>query len=285
MDMAKEGSMTATVDLASAGANDFALRGLKGLTEQYIPPPLGDFTPEASWNQSYVMYVLIPHGARKVGEFTLAREAKDSTGFTLNVQTRRYSVSGFSQFERAEIQCKNDALASPVSWLFDTKLAQQAGDPPYLQSGRRRSGAVRDGMLLIADKIRTYRTALEGAYSNEWTLLEAVQRLPGEQTPSLRYTLIDEYDLLQPSHRLAYRDQVVVPVKSSSLKLHSYCDLGAGVIPTTYWVDEHHRLVFVCTGLQVYALNATNGRTGSCPDHYNSSVGPDPLRNSGDAEK
>ncbi len=277
--------MTATVDLASARSTDFALRGLQGLTEEYGPPPLGEFTPEGSWNQSYAMYVLVPHGARKVGEFALGRATKDSSGFTLHVHTRRFSVSGFSQFERAEIQCKNDALASPVSWVFDTKLAQEASDPPYLQSGRRRSGAVRDGMLLIGDKMRTYRTALRGAYGNEWTLLEAVQRLPGEQTPPMHYTLIDEYDLLQPGHTLAYRDQVVIPVKDGSLTLHSYCDLGAGVIPTTYWVDEHQRLVFVCTGLQVYALNAANGQTGYCPDHYISSEGPDPLRNSGHVEE
>ncbi len=266
--------MTAGVDRFSTEVSDFSLSGLKGLTDEYIPPPLGKFTPDGSWNQAYAMYVLVPHGARRVGEFTLVRQAKGSSGFTLGVHTRRFSVSGFSQFQRAELQCKNDALGSPVAWLFDTKLAQKASDPPYLQSGRRRTGAVRDGVLMIGDNFRTARTPLEGAWGNEWTMLEAVQRLLREKTPAIHYTLIDEYDTPQPSHTLAYRDEVTISLKEGPLRLHSYCDLGRAVIPTTYWVDEHNRLVFVCTGLQVYALSAANGQTGYCPPHYSSSSAP-----------
>ncbi len=265
--------------------SDFSLRGLKGLTTEYVPPPLGKFHPEGSWSQSYAMYVLIPHGARRVGEFTLVRKPKAAGGFTLDVHTRRLSVSGYSHFQRAEIHCKSDALASPVSWLFDTKLAKKPTDPPYLQSGRRRTGAVRDGALFIRDNIRTARTPLEGAYGNEWTMLEAVQRLPREKTPTMHYTLIDEYDTPQPEHTLEYRDQVTVPLKGGHVDLHSYCDIGRAVIPTTYWVDDHNRLLFVCTGLQVYALNIANGKTGICPPHYISSVGPNPIGRDGNAKQ
>jgi hypothetical protein len=263
--------MTPEVESFAAEVSDFSLRGLKGLIDEYVPPPLGDFTPDGSWTHAYAMYVLIPRAARQVGEVSLTRKAQGSNGFTLDVHTRRNSVSGYSQFQRAEIQCKSDALASPVSWQFDTKLAMNASDPPYLESGRARTGAVRDGVLMIRDNIRTARSPLPGAYGNEWTLLEAVQRLPREKTPTMHYTLINEYDTPQPGHSLRYRDQLTVPLKSGPLKLHSYCDIGRAVIPTTYWVDEHNRLVFVCTGLQVYALNAANGRTGHCPPLYYSS--------------
>jgi len=263
--------MTPEVESFSAEVSDFSLRGLKGLTTEYTPPPIGKFNPEGSWRLSYAMYVLVPRGAQMKGEVTLVRKPKGSGGFTLVVHTRRTSVSGYSQFEHAEMQCRKDALASPVSWLFDTKLAQKPDDPPYLQSGRRRAGMVRDGVLMIRDNIRASRTPLPGAYGNEWTMLEAVQRLPREKTPTMHYTLIDEYDTPQPGHTLEYRDQVTVPLKSGPLQLLSYCDIGRAVIPTTYWVDEHNRLVFVCTGLQVYALNAANGKTGHCPPLYHSS--------------
>ena len=269
--------MTSEVESFATEVSDFSLRGLEGLTTEYVPPPLGQFNPEGSWSHSYSMYVLIPRAAIMVGEFTLVRRPEGPDGFTLNVQTRRFSVSGFSQFQRAEIHCKSDALASPVSWQFDTKLAMNASDPPYLESGRARSGAVRDGVLMIRDNIRTARSPLPGAYGNEWTMLEAVQRLHREKTPTMDYTLIDEYDMPQPGHNLRYQDQLTVPLKNGPLKLHSYCDIGRAVIPTTYWVDEHNRLVFVCTGLQVYALNAADGQPGHCPSRYFSSHAPNPV--------
>lgn len=268
--------MADTTERLADEVSDFALRGLKGLTKEYIPPPHGAFYPEGSWNHSFAMYWLIPRGAIKVGEVTLVRREKNSNGFILGVQPRRFSVSGFSQFVRAELHCKNNALASPVSWVFDSKLARNAHDRPYLQSGRRSTGTVRDGVLTIRDRFRTARTSLEGAYGSEWAIMEAVQRLPRERTPALDYTLIKQFGTPEPSHTLSYRDQVIVPIKDGSLKLHSYCDVGASVIPTTYWVDEHDRLVFVCTGLQVYALNVTDGATGHCPRHYTSSKRPPP---------
>lgn len=268
--------MTPKPDIFAEEVSDFALRGLKGLTMEYVPPSVGEFDPRRSWTQSYAMYWLIPRGAIKVGEVTLIRRTKGSSGFVLGVHPRRFSVSGFSQFVRAELHCKNNALASPVSWIFDSKLARNVHDRPYLQSGRRSTGIVRDGVLMVRDNFRTARTPLSGAYGSEWAIMEAVQRLPREHTPTMHYTLIKQFGTPEPSHSLGYRDQVTIPLKDGPLKLHSYCDIGTAVIPTTYWVDEHGRLVFVCTGLQVYALNATNGRNGHCPPRFISSHRPQP---------
>lgn len=265
----------ATVTISDA-LSDFALSGVKGLTNEYVPPPFERFDPDGSWTQTYAMYVLIPRESIRVGEFTLVRQPQGSNTFTLGVYPRRLSVSGFSQFERAELHCRSDALASPVTWVFDSKLARKASDPPYLQSGRRFTGMVRNGVLMIRDNIRTTRTPLHGAYGSEWTLLEAVQRLPRQHTRTLSYTLIKQFATPEPFHTLAYRDLVTIDLKDGPLKLHSYCDIGSGVIPTTYWVDEHNRLVFVCSGLQVYALTAVNGLTGQCPQRYVSSHRPPP---------
>ncbi len=268
--------MTADADRFASKVSDFSLRGLEGLAEEYIPPPLGSFTPDGSWKQTYAMFVLVPKGALKVGEFSLERKVKGSTDFMLGVAVRRRGNSGFSLFQRAEIQCNLDELATPVSWLFDTKLAREANDPPYLQSGRRRSASVRNSVMMVRDRLRTTRIELDGAYSNEWSLLEAMQRLPGEKTRNMHYTLIDEFDTPQPAHTLTFRDKVSVPLKNGPATLTGYYDLGTAAVPTTYWVDENHRLTFVCSGLTVYALNMTNGHPGQCPDRFSSSESEGP---------
>lgn len=260
--------MTSGPNNDSQIANHFSLRKVAHLLEDYAPPSTGHFNPAGQWQQTYTMFVLEGPWGRQVGEFSLKRVPKGHKKFDLTVRTRRYGNSGFSQFQRAEIQCRTDTLATPVSWLSDTKMARHLDDKPYLDSGRRRTAAVDNGTLRIHDAWRTRKIPLPGVYSNEWTLLEAVQRLPGNRTSELNYTLIDEYDTPQPAHKLVYRARAQVSVNSGPLELTGYCDLGHAVVPTTYWVDEHHRLVFVCTGLMVYALSATNGQAGNCPRRY-----------------
>lgn len=272
--------MTADAGSFTSKVSDFSLHGLEGLASEYIPPPPGSFTPEGSWTQSYTMFVLVPEGALKVGEFSLERKVKGPANFALGMTSRSRGNSGFSLFQRAEIQCNLDALATPVSWLFDTKLAREANDPSYLQSGSRRSAFVRNSVMMVGNRLRTTRIVLDGAYSNEWSLLEAVQRLPCEKTQKIHYTLIDEFDTPQPAHTLAFRDKVNVPLQNGPARLTGYCDLGTAVVPTTYWVDEDHRLIFVCSGLTVYALNKTNRHSGQCPDRFSSS-GSDVVRRPG----
>jgi hypothetical protein len=260
--------LSADPDIQVQFADDFSLRKMAYLLGDYELPPIGHFDPAGKWRQSYAMFVSEGPAATKVGEVSLERAPKGEQNFTLTVRTRRFGNSGFSQFEQAELQCRTDALATPTSWTFDTKMARDGGDEPYLESGNRRNAAVVNGALAVRDKWRTAKTEFDGPYSNEWTLLEAVQRLPGEQTRGLDFTLIEDYDTPQPGHRLAYRGNAKVKLRSGPEQLTGYFDLGRALVPTTYWVDEHHRLLFVCSGLMVYALSATDGQAGHCPDRY-----------------
>ena len=260
--------MTADPEIRRQFADDFSLRKIAYLLGDYEPPPIGDFDPAGQWQQSYAMFVMEGPGGNKVGEVSLERVPKGQQNFTLTVRTRRLGNSGFSQFQQAELQCRTNTVATPESWVFDTKMARDPGEQPYLQSGGRRNAAVANGTLAVHDRWRTGKTVLDGPYSSEWTLLEAVQRLPGEQTRDLDFTLIDDYDTPQPGHRLAYRGTAKVMLRSGPEQLTGFFDLGHALVPTTYWVDRHHRLLFVCSGLMVYALSATDGQAGRCPDRY-----------------
>jgi hypothetical protein len=203
-----------------------------------------------------------------VGTFSVKRTPNGSRGFQLDVMTQRSAQSGFSHFQRATMQCSVNALASPSSWVFETKMAKAAEDKPYLESGRTRNASVADGTLVVRSGSRVHKTPIAPDYSNEWSLWEAVQRLSGDKLKPISYTLIDEYDTPQSGHTLTYRGQQQVDCQSGPLKLTSYMDIGQAVVPTTYWVDEHNRLIFMCSGLQVYVLMATNGQSVPLPPRY-----------------
>lgn len=254
--------------IESQVSQDFSLRKVAGLLEHYTPPPVAGFAAAGNWKQEYSMFLLDPMVSINSGAFSIERSLKGTQHFAMTVQMRTYGISGFSLFQHAVLQCRTDMLAAPVSWEFETKMARRPGDKPYLLSGRHRSAKVSDGYLMIRDKLRTSKTMIHGPYSNEWTLLEAVQRLPGQAMKKIHYTLIDEYDTPQPDHNLEFRTRAKISVANGPLHLVGYYDLGRAVIPTVYWVDQHGRLIFVCTGLVVYALAATNGQSGICPERY-----------------
>jgi hypothetical protein len=263
----KEIVMTASFDIKPRSERDFSLRKVANLLMDYSPPPIGDFEPSRGWRQSYTIFDLEGAG-NKVGEFSVERRQKRRETFTLILHIQRIGNSGYSQFQHAEIQCRADTLATPLSWIFDTKMARNPNDTPYLESGKRCSAGVSGGALAIRDGLRMRRTSIDYPYSSEWTLLEAVHRLPGEKMGEMKFTLIDGFDTSQPGHRLFHSGKTQVKLQSGLAELTSYCDVGPAVLPTTYWVDEHHRLLFVCAGLRVYALNASNGRVGKCPIQY-----------------
>lgn len=260
--------MTADLDILAQFADDYSLRKMAYLLGDYEPPPLGHFDPAGQWQQSYATFVQEGSGGDKTGEFSLERSPNGQQNFALKVEIRWFGNSGFYHFKQSELQCRTDALATPVSWVFETKLARDGNDAPYLESGGRSDATVLGGTLSVHYKWGTAKTVLDGPYSTEWTLLEAVQRLPGEQTRGLDFTLINGFDTPQPGHRLAYRGKAQVKLRSGLEQLTGYFDLGPALVPATYWVDRHQRLLFVCTGLSVYALLATDGQAGYCPRRY-----------------
>jgi hypothetical protein len=259
--------MTASSDIQPQRRTGFSLRKVANLLGEYSPPPSEGFDSSKDWQQSYTMFDLEGQGVM-VGEFFLERKATKRETFALTVQIQRHGNSGYSQFQHAEIQCKTDALATPVSWIYDTKMALKPNDTPYLKSGKRSSAVVSGGVLAIRDGLRIRNSTIDGPYASEWALLEAVQRLPAEKMGEMNYTLIHGFDTVQPGHRIFYGGKVQVDLQSGPANLTCYCDLGSGVLPVAYWVDEYHRLLFICAGLRVYALSTSNGRTGKCPIRY-----------------
>lgn len=252
---------------AETFAGDFSLRKVVNLLPRYAPPPPGNFEAVSAWTQHYVLY-LLQAATHIVGDLSLKRTPKGKSDFTLDVAIRRNGNSGYSQFEQAELQCTTDNLATPSAWIFDTKMAKKATDPAYLQSGRRRTATVTGSTLSIRDGFHFRKDSIKGAYANEWGLMEAVQRLPGDKTSPLAFTLVDDFDEPEPGHTLVFHTQEQVEFKTGPALLTSYLGVGPGIVPTVYWVDEHHRLIFVCTGLKVYALDTTNGHSVQCPPHY-----------------
>jgi ATP synthase F1 gamma subunit len=61
-------------------------------------------------------------------------------------------------------------------------------------------------------------------------------------------TLLEEMDLLKRNQRLTFAETITF----KQLRLTSYEQIGDGVLPFHYWVDERHRVLFVLSGQRSY---------------------------------
>ena len=85
----------------------------------------------------------------------------------------------------------------------------------------------------------------------DWCLFEAVQRLPFESSTSLVVDILEGLSVHKYNQRLSYRGLYT----RANNSLQWFHQIGHGVLPYEYWLDNHHRLQMVTTGARTYILS------------------------------
>jgi hypothetical protein len=158
----------------------------------------------------------------------------------------------------AEVQCRNDALASPVSWTLKSALTDTEGKPAS-DLDFEEQVTVDGSTLRVQSAGRTLSRPGSEHLTSDWPLFDAVQRLPLKESPPLRFDLLEGLSLLKRGHRLWYHGVETVEIGGVSRRLHVFHQTGRGILPYEYWLDEQHRLLVVVTGPRAYILGAKGG--------------------------
>ena len=226
------------------------LAGIEDLLGAF-QPPTGPFDPEGSWKQAYQMH-LGSDGQESAPGFLEIRREVSGAGLTLFVEMQVLHMTGGLQQTTAKIACANDPLCSPKSWQLESVLADPTGRP--LESTRMASRATVKAGAVEAEFGKHKRTIkLPGPFTSNWSLFDAVHHLRGKDTAPLRFALLEDLDLLKPNHRLSFAETASVKAAGGrELKLTGYEQIGEGVLPFHYWLDEQGRLLFVLSGPRAY---------------------------------
>ena len=220
--------------------------------------PRGEHSPTGSWALSYDVLTLVRQGA-VVGRLRLQRETV-SEGCRLHVRYERPLIGGGIRVEEAKILCAGDVLATPRTWTLEIKSTDRKGNQiPH--AGFRKSARVRKSTIDLQDAAGTRQLHVTGRWTLNWALFEAVPRLPKKPFDPLRFTLLDDFDERKPNQVLSYRGVADTELQQSPpsskrlrTRLHAFQQLGPGIVPWVYWVDEQGRLLFAVSGLEGYAL-------------------------------
>ena len=96
-----------------------------------FPSAPADFSPTGEWVHTYRVWTC--HGYREegnenVGFLKISRTAGSGNGFTLHVEQQLAHSEAALHIMRAEIECRQDAIASPVKWTLSSSHTSPDGN-------------------------------------------------------------------------------------------------------------------------------------------------------------
>ena len=201
-----------------------------------------DFKPDGNWVSTYRIWTC--HGYRESGNenfgfLRIERTADSEKTFMLNVHQEVVQTDAITNIIDGTIKCRNNQLASPVEWKLQSRFTGTDGKhiPELLRS---------DNGKAVRGAERT---------TSDFCLLEAVQRLAYDKESSVSFDLLEGMRLSKPRHRLFYRGVSPIKMDGRDIPLHCFVQLGSGILPYEYWLDDRHRLLAVTSMNKAYILD------------------------------
>jgi len=232
------------------------LQELKALSP--FPPMDVAFSPEREWKNVYRIWTC--HGYRESGNanrgfLTVERKNRGSkTGFTLTVNQTIANDQKIRQSLSAEMECRADALASPVRWKLSSRFT--GPDGREIADLQRDEEAKVDGEVVnVLVNGNRFQRKVTGPWTSDWCLLESIQRLPFKKQVPAVFCMLEELSLSRPGHRIFYKGLYPLDIDAGKRSLHWFQQTGQGILPYDYWIDESHRLMIMTTLSVVYILD------------------------------
>lgn len=221
-------------------------------------PPEAPFDPLGAWTHRYEQRSTFSLGVD--GGLLLVRKPVEPDAFTLESTLSRRAIDGYHYLVQTTMKGRVDTFGATEGWTVQTKVATAADAASALRSGLEKRAIVSDGNLRLRVGEDSSTMPLKGPVFHDVALLEAVQRLPAEESKPLWFTLVEEGDLPSNVHRLSFRQTYDVQTAGGVRRLSCFQHLGPGVVPATYWLDAHGRLLLMLTGMVMYVLAEEDGQ-------------------------
>lgn len=211
-----------------------------------VEAPTGPFDPGGEWSHSYVMWnparAVKNAKSEKAGSLRIRKKLTADGKIRLQV-TQIVKMQGTNGLgiSKALVTCTADDLSTPIRWSVDSEIMDTKGKQVPLTA-----------ISISGENKET------GKLSSNWSLFDAVQRLPFD-AGELRFEMLEEMELRKPDQILWPRETAEIELGGRKVKLHSFEQIGTGVLPFTYWLDDEHRLIAVVNQRRAYLLDSKAG--------------------------
>ena len=220
--------------------------------------PTDAFDPNGAWEHRYAMFTLLPpsrFGSTKSdGGFRIRRTPAGTVDVNHEVCLATQQNDKTVYHAHAKITSASDVIVTPRQWLLHAEIRSPSGqvepETVLTQTGE-----------VVGGKIHRHNGKVEHVvpaperFTSNWSLFDAVQRLPTIAHEPLRFDMFEELDLYKPNQRLMFRQTQTVALGGQQLRLHRFEQFGDGILPYTYWLDEQHRLLIAFGGLRAFLFD------------------------------
>jgi len=211
--------------------------------------PKGGFDPAGTWTNVYRLWLV--QRARGGGCLRLERKPLKGDRIQLDVDLTVAEHMGYLRRMTASVTCLADELCTPTSWKLQSRHLDTR-DRPTTGTAFSETGSLGKGRLEISFGGQSRTEKVPEPITSNWSLFEAVQRLAGKKAKPLKFAMLEGMDMLKRDQRLQFRQDKVFQIGGQKLRLRGYHQIGPGVLPWQYWVDEAGRLLFAFSGLRAF---------------------------------
>ena len=222
-----------------------------------FPVEYSDFDADGDWTNTYRIFTC--HGYRKTGNDNLGvlrirRRQRDKGTFALNVSQRIVNSEAIINLIDADIVCRRDALASPVRWTLSNRFIG-SDEKPVADLAFEETAEVNGNLLEIKTGDKTVKRDITQPLTTDFCLFEAVQRLDFVKTGLGSFSILEGMSLFKGDQHLFGRGPGDFSIGGKTIRLHRFCQLGGGILPYEYYLDDNHRLLIVVTAARAYIMD------------------------------
>ena len=194
------------------------------------------------------------------GYLTIHRESRDG-GIALDVEQQTLMPGTgpgpkhsrpFAYWHKAAIQCQANRWTTPQRWTAETWGTDQEKNVEPLT--RVKFSAEASAQEIRFSGISNPAIHMAADWTMDWTLLEALQRLPAQENEELAFDMIEDLDVLRPGQRLAFISPFKAKLAGKFAEVYGFCQIGTGTLPITYLLDQNHRLLLAMHNLRAFIL-------------------------------
>ncbi len=201
-----------------------------------------DFNPQGNWTQIYRIWGTHGYfdtknhttGYLKIDRKVIKKEVQGKKTFTLEIVQKMVNDDAFVNTIEAHIWCRLNKIATPHKWNFTSQFIDPDGRAmPEMKITEK--SAINSKQALKAVEPETI--------SSNWSLFEAIQRLEFKTNRILSFNLFENLRALKKNHKLTYRGVYPFKYKNKEVKLQWFNEIGNGVLPYEYFLDDAHRVL------------------------------------------
>ena len=217
-----------------------------------------DFKPGGNWVNTYRIWTC--HGYRESGNYNVGFVRIERTAtrseeiLALKVHQEVVEVDGLLNAIDANIYCLNNQLASLIRWHLWSRFIDSDKQPiGELETEER--AAIKGNVMSVETGEHIFKREVPGQLSCDWCLFEAVPRLQFDKKSSLAFDMLEGLSLLKEGQHLSYRGVYPMKIGGEEARLHRFDQIGEGVLPYEYWLDDNHRLLAAISMHKAYILD------------------------------